>query len=340
MNKTGPHGLYPTSGALLWARNALIVKQAGGIELLQVAPPGAITIARPLVPVPDEIKWDGAATAQAALDALGGFRPTAVELWNEGDEIGQRLGKGLEERLRVTREAVPVLRAAGTELAGYSFSTGVPDAQDWRYLQDNDFGGVIYIAIHEYWGNQGFTTWNTLRYRRVDGWLGGDHPPFIITECGRGTVEGGGDGWKQSVSAQQYITELEAYDAKISEDFYIIGGTVFTVGANCSGPPTACWDWYDVDELVPAILGIGPPPPPPPPPGAPGINPLLILAGAVIGGVAVGLLATELVGVEAEVVVRPPGRPPIRRRVIGPPTIEAEEWPADQPIPVGYRVVG
>lgn len=257
--KLGPHVQFETSPAMDWARVAPIVKELDTTNALRAAPPGAITIFRKYYEFQD-INRSGADVANEILGALGGFHPSYVELFNE---TKQRVGDGLERHVEFTREAVDVLHRAGVAVAGFSFSTGQPEGgfvpnfsgtDDWLYLRDQGFAGVDSVAIHEYWGHQGFTLWNALRHRKVHEWLGGQHPPFVITECGRDAVEGGAAGWLASgISAEQYLQELVAYDYAIQQDPYMIGGTPFTAGA-AGGK----WLYFDVDTLVPAILGAGP----------------------------------------------------------------------------------
>ena len=256
--KLGPGIHYSTAAALQFARSAPIVKQRDEVSALKAAPLGAVTVFRHVFPQENQdIYANGADIGRTVLNALGGFKPTYVELYNE---TAQRLGQGLERYTQMIGQAVPVIHNAGIGVAGFSFSTGVPEATDWQYIQSQGFAGCDVVAIHEYWGNQGFTVWNALRHRTVHGWLNGNHPPFVITECGRDAVEGGMSGWRISgVNAQQYVAELLAYDAEIAKDNYVIGATIFEAGSQGD-----MWWNFDIDELVPAILQAGPIPQPPP----------------------------------------------------------------------------
>jgi len=251
VNKLGPHIQLQSSPSYEWARVAPIVKQMDGTNFLQAAPAGAVTIFRKYYQTQDIFR-PGGDMANEIMAALGGFRPTYVELYNEPDHTW---GTQLDRLINFTAEATAALHGYGLLVAGFSFSTGNPEDGDWLYIQANGFAGVDALAVHEYWGNQGFTEWNALRHRRIHNILGGNHPPFVITECGRDAVEGGAPGWIASgVSAEQYLGELAQYDQKLSEDSYVIGGTVFT----CAPSPT--WANFDMDQLVPAIIGTEPPP--------------------------------------------------------------------------------
>lgn len=247
VRKLGPHVIEITNNALQFASQAPTVLQIDGTAALQQARPGATTIFRHFFPV-QNIYQSGRDAAAEVLVALGGYRPSYVVGFNE---IAQRLGNGLERYVEWHWEFTDLMHANGQPVAGFSFSTGNPEADDWRYLQSQGFGGCDAIAKHEYWGNQGFSTWNALRYRRAHDWMGGNHPPFIITECGRDAVEGSSAGWKISgVSAAQYVQELIAYDGEISLDPYVLGATVFTAGA-----PAGDWVNFDVDGIYQDILG-------------------------------------------------------------------------------------
>jgi len=313
-NKLGPHGLATTGPGLLWASRANCVKQAFGVDLLRNAQAGALRVCRPIW----RLRVDSG--AEAARDIIRlydswDYRPPITELWNEGDEVGQRLGNGLERRVQLTAEAVAIMHANGLKVAGFSFSTGVPEPADWAYVKSQGFAGVDYLAIHEYWGPEGFSTWNALRYRRVHEWLGGSHPPFIVTECGRDAVEGGTSGWKLAgITGAQYVNELLAYDAQLSADPYVLGATVFTTGGG--------YDWgnFDVDDLVPLIIGSVPPPPPPGPGDQGG---LALVLGVLALSTAGLLLLTRLTTEGGELRVT-----------------DLRELNPGEPIPPGYTVIG
>jgi hypothetical protein len=237
----GPHIIQATPAAMAWARQAVVVKQLDGTQALREARPDALRIFRHYFP--QQTFGDTAGAANTILSALGGYRHPRllVELYNE---VGQRLGQGLREHVGWTYDVTARLHDAGVQVAGFSFSTGNPGRDDWRYLADCDFACVDVLALHQYWGGQGFTTDHALRHRQVHDWLGGQHPPFVITECGRDAVEGGKGGWiRDGVSASQYVSELWAYGHEIACDQYVSGAAVFTAG------PTEDWLAFSADNL-------------------------------------------------------------------------------------------
>jgi len=270
-DKLGPHLLYPTGPGMQWAGQASIVKQAdGGTQGLRAAGSGAVTIWR---------SWDmegqfagdwgsGARVAQWALNKLGGYRPRFVEGMNE---VGYTLDNDLANYIRWTTDYTRVMHDNGLAVAGFSFGVGWPQLanDDWRALVDNNFSGVDAISLHEYWtiGGTGVAVdeWWTLRYRKAHQKLidlgRGNHPPFVITECGRDNMQNRvcqspcPGGWlNQNVSEDQYLSELSWYNDRLKEDSYIIGGTPFTCSAD------SAWASYQLDNLVGRMMSGTPPP--------------------------------------------------------------------------------
>lgn len=241
----GPHIIIRTDAALAWARRAPIVKVIGDPFALRQAQAGAITIFRSFFTQSEQDAFNIGMILDRTFVQLDSFRPTYIELFNEH---AVRLSERLADHMALVKAAVPQIHAYGSKVAAFSFPVGCPEADDWLYIRDHNFGDADAIALHEYWAKQGFSDWTALRHRRVHEWLNGHHPPFIITECGRDAVrQEGGDkqpGWKlQGVSSEDYAAELRAYNAQIEKDAYVIGATVFTAG------PTGDWDNFSTDEI-------------------------------------------------------------------------------------------
>lgn len=247
--KLGPHVIIPTAAALRWAEHAPVVKAIDTVLPFERAPDRALRIFRHYFTSEEQRTLSGYELAQHIIAALGRYRHPrlVVELINEPSITNATEAQALLER---TRHATRVLHSAGLKVAGFSFSTGAPgDLALWDVLRAGDYAGVDYVALHEYWGNQGFTPWHALRHRLVHERTQGDHPPFLITECGRDAVEGGGAGWQLSgISAAWYLSELEQYAELLDADGYVHGATVFTAG------PTDDWWAFDVDGLVDGLV--------------------------------------------------------------------------------------
>jgi len=244
MTKLGPHIILFTAAAQRWAANAPIVKQAFGVSTLRLARSGAITICRPI----HMLVKDGQQAAREILAwyTMWKFIPTYTELWNEFDEWGRA---ELRERLRQGRIAGDILRQHGTKVGDNIASTGTLEGWEWEIVKAEGYGGMDFIPVHEYWGNEGFTTWHALRYRRAHDILGPGHPSLIVTETGRDKVEGGQGGWgTDGISAEQFVNECVAYNDELCKDPYVLGATLFTCG------PTPDWENFNADELVGRLI--------------------------------------------------------------------------------------
>lgn len=256
--KLGPHGIKASPDTLVWARVAPVVKALDDAEPIRQAAKATIRIYRRYFPNQD-VHRNGGSVVQEVLQALGTAPATHIELYNE---CFQRLGQGLQEYVAFTWEATTYLERVRPDLAlvGFCFSTGNPEQTDWEYLRENRYGGAKVIGLHEYWGAQGFSTWNALRYRRVHEWTQGDHPPFLVTECGRDRVEGGHGGWKaDGLTEDAYLAELRAYEAELMRDPYVLAATPFTCG------PTPDWASFDMDPFADDLAATTGPLPTPPP---------------------------------------------------------------------------
>jgi hypothetical protein len=198
-----------------------------------------------------DIKQCGADVAGEVLTALGDAPATHVELFNE---TAQRLDEGLAQHVRLTREAQAFLARVRPDLTlvGFSFSTGQPRDEDWLFLKDADFGDAPVIGIHEYWG-PGLAE-NASRHCHIHRLLEGEHPPFLITECGRDIAGDTRLGWQaHGLSAERYSAELARFAAAIEPLDYVLGATVFTAGARFDAAPGE-WDSFDCDPLDVSLL--------------------------------------------------------------------------------------
>lgn len=256
----GPHVIRPTPEALDWARVAPVVKALDDTSALWQSQRASVRVYRRYFAQQD-VGRHGADVAAEVLASLGTAPATHVELFNE---TAQRLGQGLERYVDFTHEAVEYLARVRPDLTlvAYCFSTGNPEKADWEYLRLREYGGAKVIGLHEYWGNQGFTLWNACRHRMAHAWTNGEHPPFLITEAGRDRVEGGQGGWKaDGLSEDAYVAELEAYQAEVLRDRYVIAVTPFT------GGPTPDWQSFTTDPIAGRLAAAtGPLPPQEEPP--------------------------------------------------------------------------
>jgi len=254
----GPHAENTTDPGLAWARQSRIAKQFFyGTGVLQAAPAGAITVYRHWFPNPDlNPTGKGAAVAADVIAGCGGFHPTYIELYVG---IGMELGAGLERHVAFTREASAYAHSRGYKVAGFSFYVTHPlDAASVRYLADNNYGDCDILSMHSYWGQKGQSHFDAYHHEDVYNWAGGRLPPdgIIITECGRDAVYAGDlPGWlAYPLSHEQFLGELRQFNDHIMGTPYVKGATPFTTG------PTPDWAKFEMDRLVPEILGSAPPP--------------------------------------------------------------------------------
>ncbi len=239
----GPHVILSTPSGTDWLRRCGIMKSIDNRQALHEATTAHTRIFRHYFANQD-INRNGANVAAEVLASLGDAPANFIELYNE---VAVKLGAGLERHVALTAEAVAYLKVTRPDLTivGYSIPTGNIEQADWDYLRAHQFGDVQVIGWHSYWGNSGFTLDNALRYRQF--WRPGD-PTLVLSECGHDKVEGGKGGWKlDGISAEQYASELTAYDLMIAQDHYVLGATPFTSG------PTPDWANFDMDPIAPLL---------------------------------------------------------------------------------------
>jgi hypothetical protein len=262
LSKLGPHDLRGLPVGLLWASRAPIVKSVGSTAAIRAAPEHALRVYRwPWSEVEQDriLKLiDAAEVIGRLLGGLAGYRHPRlhVELLNEVHRDRS------PEYRALALKAVPLLRAQGLKVALPSWSTGSYEQEDWDGWRAIGWAGADAIALHAYWGDQGFSPWHALRYERF--WEPGD-PPVIVSECGRDAVEGGRGGWRaDGLTDERYLRDLVAYDAALARDPYVHGACVFT------SSPSPDWANYDIDPLCQRLADLsGPIPAPAPTPEGP-----------------------------------------------------------------------
>ncbi len=219
----------------------------------------SITVFRKFIDDATQNTWldssQGTPFADAVEQALDGFVPGYVEGPNETHHRGDALLRYIDWTAAYSQE----MHKRGYKVLGFSFATGNPglpfpgdpDPADVQNLVNRAWGGVDAVGWHCYWGPAGFTFYNALRFEAAH--AQGPHPPFIVGECGRDAVDGGGRGWKASgLSAGQYAAELQAYGQAIGLP-YVLGGLVFTA------TPTADWEAFSTEGLpLAGIPKLGP----------------------------------------------------------------------------------
>lgn len=159
-------------------------------------------------------------------------------------------------------ERVRVLERYGLRAALGAFAVGNPPRLDWW----GEFEPALWAArpsgvllLHEYaWpslrgGPGSAAAWTSLRHRMVyegcaeHGWAGLPGPcklPLIIGECGAdiGVVQPGTlGGWRDVMTAEECLADLDWYSRELELDNYVLGGCVF-----CDMAESWQWTGYDI----------------------------------------------------------------------------------------------
>ncbi len=140
-------------------------------------------------------------------------------------------------------------------LIEYGFSTGQPEKEDISWLAGNDWFGAKCVGLNQYMGRKPdgsvlIDEWNALRHRKVHEWTDGNHPEFVIVECGGDYIDTQPSGpWtKLRVSYEQQAKDLVAFEAEIAKDDYLLGATGYATG------PMGDQEIYSLDDVVPFLL--------------------------------------------------------------------------------------
>ena len=192
-----------------------------------------------------------------------------VDYWEVLNEVNPGNTEGHRWLAQFYRAAIEIAESQGYRLALFSYSTGVPEWQDWAAIVETGIfaraqqGGHI-LALHEYdwpylrlsWGGSlpGQPAYDAERgilagrYRHLyrDFLIPrGEVIPLAITECG---FDPGAVGAKPSRDWQrQWLRELAWYDSKLVEDDYVIGAAIFTLGGG------ADFYTFDYETLLPDL---------------------------------------------------------------------------------------
>lgn len=174
------------------------------------------------------------------------------ELWNEQDPPGE------DGHVRMAEFAIgcmEIARAAGFKLAVMSYSTGVPELEEWAAIYDQtDFfetcidGGHI-LSLHAYCqtSDPDSVQWQLMRIATLYERLlipAGLVVPCLLTEYG---VQNSLDGW----TAPELVAEYAVIDAMVSAWFYCLGLCLFTFGGQSGG-----WPWYNHDPYWRALADL------------------------------------------------------------------------------------
>ena len=135
-----------------------------------------------------------------------------------------------------------------------NWSVGTPDLPVWQMYRPllaemrGDVDGDI-VGLHQYWADYADigNRWHCGRWIMVPELAG---KQLVVTECGRDRVEGKGQpGWQLSCDAATYMGDLRAYGRLLDQYPYVVGATVYQVGAIDHQ-----WKPFDVTAIWPQVV--------------------------------------------------------------------------------------
>lgn len=147
-------------------------------------------------------------------------------------------------------EAMRAAASRGHKLAIGTFATASPKSLGWwdayhPALRAGRAHGAS-LLLHEY-NYPSLQTrdaiWYNLRHRAIYRRLPTElQLPLIIGECGLDGQARRRDGaWRGQVSSEEYLRQLELYDAEIQRDAYVLGAAIFCAGQAGDGADFDIW---------------------------------------------------------------------------------------------------
>ncbi|MDI7275739.1 MAG: hypothetical protein QME94_07160 [Anaerolineae bacterium] len=157
----------------------------------------------------------------------------------------------LDWYVQFSLELIPLMHADGLRCVAGNPGVGEWTEEGWArfrpviaILRRDDF-----VGVHEYWvdtpdiGNR----WHCARWTipGIAAVLG--NARIVVTECGRDVVEGRGlPGWRRTCNTEDFLWDLEEYDAVLRQFPNVVGATVFTLDPN--------WADFDATSLWPQVV--------------------------------------------------------------------------------------
>jgi hypothetical protein len=270
--------IYPVAEAGAHVALVKAVDDLGYLQLVKEASPETICVARRQDPKGSGVDPQGDPTQVATARMnwhMQVWEPDReyVDYWevlNEPDPPGVDGHRWLAE---FNIACLEIAQRNGFKLAAFSYSVGVPEWEEWEAIVETGVfevakAGGHALALHEYnWPNIDNQWGSPLPARYADpnrGPLIGRYRylyedflipknqvvPLVVTEAGYDPSvfsQGWDATWKQ-----RFVADMARYDEKLSEDDYVIGCALFTLGG------VGIWkDWeYDdvLDELAAYII--------------------------------------------------------------------------------------
>ena len=233
--KIGPHDYNTTE----WDGRAGIIKAFNcGPGPLQAALPQAYTFYRKFMG--DWTNADGAWVAQQVVAAIGGFVPSAVELY-----VGPPQDQ-IDALCTQVEQAATWLHSQGHALAAFSWYTGQPEPVVWQTVAARGWCGldprIDFISVQEYTANGTINDpVNVGRFKSIidAGWTG----RIAILEGGYDSCGQPGCGWQSALTLDQFYAYLNDYAKLIAAYPQVVGMTVF----NAPGWPS--FEFHDPNKI-------------------------------------------------------------------------------------------
>jgi hypothetical protein len=271
-----PNNAFPFVKSITEAgATVALVKALGGIGLLREiksVSPDTITVGRANRQENLGATGDPAAVATYIMQehmAIWDQEREYTDYWEVLNEVNPPGTEGHVWLARFYIKAMEIAEANGYKLALFSYSTGVPEWQDWAAIVETGIfarakaGGHI-LALHEYdWPNLRHNWGGSIpgqpQYDPDRGVLAGRYRhlyrdfliprgeviPLAITECGLDMGVTGGE--MDPYWDRRWLREMAWYDSKIVEDDYVLGAAIFTLGGGGD------WEDFDFEHLLPQL---------------------------------------------------------------------------------------
>ncbi len=270
-----PDGAFPFVKAVREAgAHVALVKALGGLGLLRevkAVSPETITVGRVGDVQTVEVQGDPAETAGWVMEthmARWVEERDVTDYWEVLNEVDPA---GVEGHLWLARfylRALEMAEAQGFKLALFSYSTGVPEMDEWAAIVETGIfararqGGHI-LALHEYGWPRADAGWGAGlagqkvtdpdrgilmgRYRHLyrDFLIPRDEViPLAITECGLDSTV---VGQPMSALPADFLEQMKWYDDVLTADEYVLGGALFTLGGDEG------WGAFNVGPFLPEL---------------------------------------------------------------------------------------